>query len=363
MENGTAILVAGALVVVVALVTVGLLRKRLAQENTALRQEMQHLLNTQAQITTQVTQLMGTMTEQLSSVQRTLQEGVQHSGQLVAQAQNSMREELKSSRETLAQIQRQLGEVQQAGRRLSEASETLERVLGAAQRRGSLGEIALERLLADALPQANYDTQYRFSTGDVVDAVVRFRDKLLAIDSKFPLESYQRLANEGEEARKGFAQTVRSHADSIARKYILPDQGTLDVTFMFVPSESVYYELLMSETQGMPLDEYCRRQGVIPVSPNTLYAYLSVILIGLQGMQIEENARQLAGKLAGLVKQFDQFADVYDKLGRHLHNAQQNYEEGDRRLTRARSALEQLAQGTLAEGSAARPALEPAREE
>ncbi|MCL6566609.1 MAG: DNA recombination protein RmuC [Acidobacteriia bacterium] len=363
MESGLAILVAGVLVVVVALLIFGLVRQRIAQENAALRQEMQNLLNTQAQITTQVTQLMGTINEQLSGVQRALQEGVQHSGQLVAQAQNSMREELKSSRETLAQIQKQLGEVQQAGRRLSEASETLERVLGAAQRRGSLGEIALERLLADALPQASYEIQYRFSTGDVVDAAVKFRGKLLAIDSKFPLESYQRLATEGEAARRGFAQAVRTHADSIAKKYILRDEGTLDVAFMFVPSESVYYELLMSETQGVTLDEYCRRKGVIPVSPNTLYAYLSVILMGLQGMQIEENARQLASKLAGLVRQFDQFAEIYEKLGKHLHNAQQNYEDGDRRLTRARSALEQLAQGTLAEGSGAAPALEPAREE
>lgn len=363
MDNWVLIFVAVVLAVGAALGTAAWMRSRIAQENSALRQEMQHLLGTQAQITTQVTQLVKTVTDQLSGVQQTLQVGVQHSGQLVARAQDSMREELQSSRETLLQIQKQLGEVQQAGQRLSEASETIERVLGAAQRRGSLGEIALERLLADALPQASFETQYRFSTGEVVDAVVKFRDKLLPIDSKFPLESYQRLASEGEEARRGFAQAVRTHADSIAKKYILRDEGTLDVAFMFVPSEAVYYEMLMSETpQGVRLDEYCRKKGVIPVSPNTLYAYLSVILMGLQGMQIEENARQLASKLAGLVKQFDTFAEVYEKLGKHLHNAQQSYEEGDKRLDRARSSLEQLAQGALPE-SATAAALQPAPEE
>jgi DNA recombination protein RmuC len=363
MDGWVLILVTVVLAGLAALGVAAWMRARFAQENSALRQEMQNLLGTQAQITTQVTQLVKTVTDQLSGVQQTLQAGVQHSGQLVAQAQDSMRKELQSSREALAQIQRQLGEVQQAGRRLSEASETLERVLGAAQRRGSLGEIALERLLADALPQGSYETQYRFSTGEVVDAVVKFRDKLLPVDSKFPLESYQRLASEGEEARRGFAQAVRTHADSISKKYILRDEGTLDVAFMFVPSEAVYYEMLMSETaQGVRLDEYCRKKGVVPVSPNTLYAYLSIILMGLQGMQIEENARQLASKLAGLVKQFDTFAEVYDKLGRHLHNAQQSYEEGDKRLDRARSSLEQLAQGALPE-SATAAALQPAPED
>jgi DNA anti-recombination protein RmuC len=121
---------------------------------------------------------------------------------------------------------------------------------------------------------------------------------------------------------------------------------------MFVPSEGVYYELLMSsDSKGVPLDAYCRQKNVIPVSPNSLYAHLSVILMGMKGLQIEENARHLHSSLSGLKTQWDNFAGVYEKLGTHLRNAQQSYSDADRKLDRARDALDQMAQGTLPEAS------------
>ncbi|HEY4580370.1 MAG TPA: DNA recombination protein RmuC, partial [Candidatus Acidoferrales bacterium] len=209
---------------------------------------------------------------------------------------------------------------------------------------------ALDRMLADALPPATYETQYRFSTGEVVDAVVRLRDKLLPIDSKFPLDDYRRLVDSGEDARKGFSSSVRAHAESIAKKYILPGEGTLDIALMFVPSEGVYYELLRSEdAKGAPLDEYCRSKGVVPVSPSTLFSHLRIIFLGLRGMQIEENAKRLLSSLTGLKKQIDNFGDVYEKLGTHLRNAQQSYSDADRKLERARNSIDELAQGAPSE--------------
>jgi DNA recombination protein RmuC len=219
-------------------------------------------------------------------------------------------------------------------------------VLGGAKSRGTLGEVALDRILADTLPVATYEVQHRFATGEIVDAIVRLPDHLLPIDSKFPLDDYRRLIDVGEEARKGFAQAVRTHADSIAKKYILPGEGTLDIALMFVPSEGVYYELLRSvDPKGTVLDEYCRNKGVVPVSPSTLFAYLRIICLGWRGMQIEENAKKLQSSLGGLKKQFDNFGDVYGKLGSHLHNAQQSYQDAERKLDRARNSLEELAQG------------------
>jgi DNA anti-recombination protein RmuC len=129
---------------------------------------------------------------------------------------------------------------------------------------------------------------------------------------------------------------------------------------MFVPSEGIYYELLRSaDTKGVPLDEYCRKKGVLAVSPSTLYAHLSVVLMGLRGMQIEENARRLLSSMAGLKKHWDNFAEVYEKMGTHLRNAQQSYADADRRLERARAELDQMQQGSLP--TAATPALEPAQ--
>ena len=325
----------------------------LESQLTALRQEMQSLLASQAQgFASQIGQLSQTVLQQLGQMNQTVQKGVENSVQLTSKAQETWSAEVKSSREVLGKIQQQLGEVQQAGRELSSASQALQTVLGGAKTRGGLGEITLERLLADSLPAANFEIQHRFPTGEIVDAVVRFQDKLLPIDSKFPLDDYRKLAAGGEEARRGFLQTVRGHAESISKKYILPGEGTLDIALMFIASEGVYYELLMTQdAKGIALDEYCRTKGVIPVSPNTLYAHLRVILMGLHGMQIEENAKKLRESLAGLKKQFDGFGEVYERLGTHLRNAQQSYFDADQKLDRARATLEQTAEGALPEAS------------
>ena len=242
--------------------------------------------------------------------------------------------------------------MQQTGRDMSQATQTLQTILGGAKTRGILGEVALEGLLKDALPQSAYDTQYRFaSTGAVVDAVVRNGDRMLPVDSKFPLEAYRRLVDTGDEAaRREFSSAVRKHADSIAEKYILPHEHTFDYALMFVPSEGVFYELLMTQDSkyGM-LDEYCRSKKVLPVSPNTFYAYLSAVALSLRGQKIEESARHLLAGMAGLARQFETFGDVYEKLGTHLRHAQQSYEEADSKLTRARNSLEQMEQGALSE--------------
>ena len=219
-------------------------RRQSNAQAAALRQEMQNLVAAQSQaVSTQLGQLAQSVTTQLGQVTQQLQTGMASVGALASGAQTAVSEQLKASTEMLGTIRQQLGEVQQAGHELSEAAKQIEGVLGGTKSRGTLGEVALDRILADTLPQATYEMQHRFSTGESVDAVVRLQDKLLPIDSKFPLDSYRRLIDTGEEARKGFSQAVRLHADSIAKKYILAGEGTLDIALMFVPSEGVYYEL------------------------------------------------------------------------------------------------------------------------
>jgi DNA recombination protein RmuC len=254
--------------------------------------------------------------------------------------------ELQNAREQISEIQRQLGGVQQASAQLSQAAQTIEGILGGAKSRGSLGEVTLERLLEDSLPPGLYAMQYRFSSGEAADAVIFLRDKkLMAIDSKFPLDAYRRIASEGDEARRAFVTAVKGHADAISKKYIVPDEGTLDLALMFVPSETVYYELLMStDGKGVPLDAYCRERQVIAVSPNTLYAHLCVIVMGLRGMQTEENVRRLLGSLSGLEKKLEKFAEKFGVLGTHLKNAAQTYGDADKLLEKTQDGL----QGMLA---------------
>src|SRR5882757_6877485 len=201
--------------------------------------------------------------------------------------------------------------------------------------------------VARRLPSKNrFARQHRFSSGEIADAVIFLRDKLLSIDSKFPLDAYRRIAEEGEEARRAFATAVKNHADAISKKYVLPEEATLPVALMFVPSESVYYELLMTtDAKSTPLDEYCRSKNVVAVSPNTLYANLQIILMGLQGMQIEENAKNLRANLAGLQSQLRKFVDPFEKLGTHLKNAAQSYAEADKRFEKAETSVEAMLAG------------------
>jgi len=324
-----------------------------------LRRDLQSVATAQAKSTGQLETIAKGVAQRLDSVTPALQDAIRNSaqitGQMTSDAQTKMADELKNTREQISEIQKQLGAVHLAGQQMSQTAQTLEGILGGAKSRGSFGEVTLERLLEDSLPSSQYEMQYHFSSGEAADAVVKLRDKkLMAIDSKFPLDAFRRIASEGEDARRAFAIAVKGHADAIARKYIVPDEGTLDVALMFVPSENVYYELLMTpDNKGQPLDSYCREQRVVAVSPNTLYAHLCVIAMGLRGMQVEENAKRLLASLSGMEKQMEKFAEKFGTLGTHLKNAQQSYSESDKLFEKAHNTLE----GVLSAGTSD-PALE-----
>ena len=324
-----------------------------------LRRDLQSVATAQAKSTGQLETIAKGVAQRLDSVTPALQDAIRNSaqitGQMTSDAQTKMADELKNTREQIGEIQKQLGAVHLAGQQMSQTAQTLESILGGAKSRGSFGEVTLERLLEDSLPSSQYEMQYRFSSGEAADAVVKLRDKkLMAIDSKFPLDAFRRIASEGEDARRAFAIAVKGHADAIARKYIVPDEGTLDVALMFVPSENVYYEVLMTpDNKGQPLDGYCRDQRVVAVSPNTLYAHLCVIAMGLRGMQVEENAKKLLASLSGMEKQMEKFSEKFGVLGTHLKNAQQSYSESDKLFEKAHDTL----QGVLGAGTGD-PALE-----
>ena len=350
LANPIVWLAAGAIGIVIVALMLRAASHRSEEQLSATRQEMQASLAAQLQaVTGQLNHVMQSVTQQLGQVRTELQTGVAASGQLASEAQHEVSKQLKSSTDALVQMSEKVGQMQQTSQDLSKATQTLQSVLGGAKTRGSLGEIALEAMLSDALPQSAYSTQYRFgSTGAVVDAVVHHGDRLLCVDSKFPLDAYRRLADDNDDARRDFCTAVRKHADAIAEKYILQDERTLDYALMFVPSESIYYELLMStDAKHGRLEEYCRGIHVLPVSPNTFFAILGAVAISLQGQQIEENAKHLVAELSGVTKQFENFADVYDKLGTHLRNAQKSYEDADGKMTRVRNSLEQMSQGAL----------------
>jgi DNA recombination protein RmuC len=325
--------------------------EQIESQMNELRRDLLGLSTAQTQSTTKLETIAEVVNSRLDAVTTAVREGGQSSvtitSKITAEAQMAMSTELKNTREQISQMQKQIGEVQQAGVQMHQTAQTLENILGGTKSRGILGESTLERLLEDSLPQAQFATQFKFRSGEAADAVIFLRDKkLLAIDSKFPLEAFRRLTEEGGDAKRAFISAVKSHADSISRKYIVADEGTLDIAMMFVPSESVYYELLMSaDSKGMSVDEYCRSKKIIAVSPNTLYAHLCVIGMGMRGMQIEENAKALSDNLRGMRTQLDKFTESFEKIGKHLKDAQQSYNEADKRYDKASNTLDSMLSG------------------
>ncbi len=313
----------------------------LESQLTELRRDLLSIAQTQSQSAGQIQSIGQSVSQRLESVTKALHDGVTSSAHIATQGQTAIAAELKNTREQILQLQEQIGAVHEQSRGLSLATQSIENILGGTKTRGLLGEVTLQRLLEDSLPSSQFSLQYRFSTGEAADAVIFLRDKkLMAIDSKFPLDAFRRIESDGDDARRAFATAVKGHADSIAKKYIVPNEGTLDVALMFVPSENVYCEMLNTlDAKGQAIDAYCRDKKIIAVSPNTLYANLCVIAMGMRGMQIEENARRILGSLDGMKKQMETFADVFEKLGNHLKNAQQSYAEADKRFEKAQDTL------------------------
>jgi DNA recombination protein RmuC len=251
----------------------------------------------------------------------------------------------QSAGQTATQIVERLGKLDgTAAQMLQRANDLarLEQALRPPKARGGVGEILLGNLLRDMLPADAYRLQHTFRSGERVDAVIKV-DKLLAVDAKFPLDNFERLVNAEDDAarelhEKAFARDVKGQVDAIASKYIRPEEGTFDFAFMYLPSESVYYELVCGKTGA--LSSYALGKRVFPVSPSTFHAYLIMVTQGLRALQIERHAQDVMSFCAGVAKDFDRFQDEFRKLGTHIGNAQNKYAEVDRRAARLGANLE-----------------------
>ena len=183
-----------------------------------------------------------------------------------------------------------------------------------------------------------------------MDAVILIGANFVPVDSKFPLENFRRVveaATESERiaARKQFLRDVKRHVDAIATKYILCDEGTYDFALMYVPAENVYYETIIKEDNAgdeRQLFGYALGKRVIPVSPNSFYAYLQTILLGLRGMKVEERAHEILNTLARLRADFEKLQENFRVLGKHLTNAQGSYADTERTLTKFDAKLSQI---------------------
>lgn len=237
-------------------------------------------------------------------------------------------------RERLGELTQRTKDIQEVGKNVS----SLQELLRAPKFRGGFGELLLEKLLADILPRDSYSLQYKFRNGETVDAVIEIGRNLVPIDSKFPIDDFERLIKaESEEEQKAlrrqFTRNIKKHIDDVA-KYILPDENTFDFALMYIPAENVYYETIIRDTEESDIFSYSLEKRVVPVSPNSFYAYLQVIVQGLKGLHFEKAAGEILAYVSRLQSDLDNFQHDYEVMGEHIRHAANKYDEAGRKLAR-----------------------------
>lgn len=226
----------------------------------------------------------------------------------------------------------------------TEQLKNLQDILKNPKQRGVLGEYFLEETLRNVLPPNSYQMQYAFSDGEIVDAVVFVKDKIVPIDSKFSLENYERILGEPDpDARavieKQFKIDLKNRIDETS-KYVRPSENTMDFAFMFIPSEAIYYDLLINKVGAVKVStrdliEYAfRDKHVIIVSPTSFLAYLQTVLQGLRALQIEESAKEIRKRVEDLGKHLQTYEDYMKKLGGHLGTTVNTYNHAYKELAK-----------------------------
>lgn len=340
-----------------------MIQQQVESVRSDLRQSMQKITES---VNSQLGMVAGQIQSQTTSVENRLQvvtENVNAQlGTVTQQIQSqtsSVGDRLDNAAKVIGEVQKNLGELGQATREIKELGQSvskLEELLSAPKLRGGLGEYMLEDLLKQVLPAGHFEMQYRFRNGQAVDAVIKTSDRMVSVDSKFPLENFKKMASapdaESRAFQKAFMSDVKKHIDAIASKYILPDEGTYPFALMYIPSESIYYEIIIKDeavADGGGAYNYAIEKKVIPVSPNSFYAYLQVIALGLRGMHIEHSAREILGNLSRLSTDIGKVRDLFDVLGTHIENSRKKYEEADKKLSHFESKLEGISEQAISD--------------
>lgn len=230
----------------------------------------------------------------------------------------SLNERLDNAARVIGQVQKNIGEMSEIGRGMKD----LQEFLRSPKLRGNIGEEVLQDLIGQMFPKNSFFLQHQFKSGNKVDAAIKTDAGILPIDSKFPMENFQRMAkgendSQREQAKKEFIRDVKTHVETIAKKYILPEEGTMDFALMYVPSESVFYELV----QIPEITNFAKSRRVYPVSPSTLYAHLQMILLSFEGKKLETKSKEVFKLLRAIKGDYEKVDGSLSILGGHIKNS------------------------------------------
>jgi DNA recombination protein RmuC len=225
-------------------------------------------------------------------------------------------ERLENSSKVIQQVHKELGSINEFGKDMKDLSN----VLKSPKLRGGLGEQFLYEILDNSLPKELYKTQFKFKDGAVCDAVVKTEKGLIAIDSKFPMENFKAMVTvdtekERESLKKQFVRDVKKRIDEISSKYILQEEGTTDFAVMYVPSENIFYELVVNTPE---IEDYSREKNVFITSPNTLTYQMRAILVAYQQNELQKHAGEILKSLSGIKTEAEKFDDELGVLSGHI---------------------------------------------
>ncbi|MCL2280537.1 DNA recombination protein RmuC [Candidatus Saccharibacteria bacterium] len=272
--------------------------------------------------------------------------------------QDSMAAQLRNSSKIVADISTRLTKLDETNKRVIDVAEelkTIQNVLTNAKQRGGLGEYYLESVLGNVLPPNIWEKQYHFKNGEAVDAIVRLKDgKILPIDSKFSLENYNRMVEapnktERERLNTELKRDLKNRIDETA-KYIRPLENTMDFAFMFIPSEALYYDVIINDVgQGGSsrnlIDYAFSDKKVIIVSPTTLLAYLQTVMQGLRSLQIEEQAKEIQKRVGQLGQHLSKYEEYLAKLGGALGTTVNHYNAASKEFAKVDKDVVKIAGG------------------
>lgn len=256
------------------------------------------------------------------TVYETLNTNSRHIMSTLQENSKQLNERLDKAAQVIGSVNKEVGKMSEIGRNMQE----LQDFLKSPKLRGNIGEQVLNDLIAQIFPKNAFYVQYAFQSGEKVDAAIKTDAGILPIDAKFPMENFQKMVkattdNERQGFRKEFSRDVKKHIETIAKKYILPAEGTMDFALMYVPSETVFYEIVGMEE----MLDFARNHRVYMVSPSTLYAHLQTILLSFEGKKIEEKSKEVFTLLRSLAIDYEKVNDSFLTLGKHITNASHQY--------------------------------------
>jgi DNA recombination protein RmuC len=232
---------------------------------------------------------------------------------------DGLNQRLDKAAQVILSVQKELGTVQERFKGFEEFNELLHPKL-----RGNIGEQILADMLAQVFSTEHYALQYKFRGGETVDAIIKTQAGIIPVDSKFPLENFKQLTRaQSEDERKAatreFVKAVKKHVDDIGKKYLVPEEGTVNFAVMYVPSENVYYHIITDEENA--LLDYAKSKGVLMISPHGFFNFLRVILMGMERNRLQEQAQKIWDILKGVQQESIRFNETLGVLSRHITNA------------------------------------------